>query len=151
MIEAHPVVQRSPSSRPVAIDLGSGCGLAAMALVCAGYDTIATDKACVMDLLTENLNSFQTALRQYTVRSDGVTAMKGESQRSFGSLTGILELDWNRQEVVDSACVAGTIKGLMDHCHGEYPDLVICSDCLYSSASVTPLLDVLDQVRQLLS
>lgn len=139
MVQANPVLDKSThSSRPVAVDLGSGCGLAAMALVCAGYDTIATDKACVMGLLTENLNNFQAAVRQHT-KSDSLAT---------GSVKGILELDWNLQEEVsDAACLAGTIKGLLDHCHGEYPDLVVCSDCLYSSASVTPLLDVLDQVR----
>lgn len=136
MIQANSVLQGTNRSRRVAVDLGSGCGLAAMALVCAGYDTIATDKACVMELLTENLNNFQSALRLRT---------KGDSTPP-GSVKGILELDWNLQEVSNAECLVGTIKGLLDYCHGLYPDLVVCSDCLYSSASVTPLLDVLDQV-----
>ena len=140
----------------VAVDLGSGCGLTAMALLCAGYDVVATDKGCLLPLLSDNLTRFEVAKRSHS----------STSIAEFGTLTGVLEMDWTSlqsqtRKQSQGSCsdssedgLEGGQKGsasdiadrLLSLCHGKNPDLVVCSDCLYSSASVEPLLDVLEMV-----
>ena len=141
------------SRKWVAVDLGSGCGLTAMALLCAGYDVVATDKGCLLPLLSDNLTRFEAAKRSHS----------STSIAEFGTLTGVLEMDWTSlqsqtRKQSQGSCSEGRLEGgqkgsasdiadrLLSLCHGRNPDLVVCSDCLYSSASVEPLLDVLEMV-----
>ena len=44
--------------RPIALELGAGCGLTAIALALAGFDVLASDKASTVGLLKTNVARF---------------------------------------------------------------------------------------------
>jgi hypothetical protein len=90
-----------------------------MALSLKGYDVIATDKAIILDLLKENVGIFSDKFQ---------SSIKGKII--------VKQLDWVQ---VDNEVTESVLSGV-------YPDLILCSDCLYSSASVMPLLSVLEKV-----
>lgn len=88
------------------LELGSGCGLVAIALAIAGHDVLATDKAAILPLLRRNTAQW--------------SAIEVEC------------FDW-----YDFASTGTSLKD------DRAFDLVVLSDCLYSSASVQPLISVL--------
>lgn len=101
------------------LELGSGCGLTAATLsfINAGNFVIATDKRSVLPLLQANVDSFLNRMVQ--------------AGRAVGSVQ-VQELDW-------FAYTAGSQLPEW----GGHLDLIVLSDCLYSSASVGPLVNVL--------
>jgi predicted nicotinamide N-methyase len=134
--------------RPLAVDVGAGCGLTTMALVAAGFDVIATDKAAVVPLLEGNIRRFMQELLKNSYSSGSVGSAK------------VVEFDWFRQQqtqqreegkdaVVDSAEKISGVEVLPvdeQNPDGRQIDLIVCSDCVYSTAAVEPLTHTLDQV-----
>ena len=84
---------------------------------------MAVDKAPVTSLLAENL----TAYRSHAT-SIGLPCCLPE----------VLEADW-----MNLVSATETIRAALK---GRYPELLICSDCLYQSASVVPLVDLINAV-----
>lgn len=128
--------------RPMAVDVGAGCGLTSMALALAGYDVIATDKACLLPLLEMNLAAFRSEACSHSVELGIVKVAQLEwTKRDSGS--------GGAAEERESGRGSEDVRRVRELCSGR-PNLVVCSDCLYSSASVEPLLEVLEQVGLLL-
>jgi predicted nicotinamide N-methyase len=100
-----------------ALELGSGCGLVAMALALAGYDVTATDKSTVLPLLQQNLSAFGEQLDAEGTRPPMRTAA----------------FEWSEQ--------------LPEALSSVHFDVVVCCDCLYASTAVEPLLSALRNVR----
>ena len=100
-----------------ALELGSGCGLVAIALALSGYRVIATDKPTVLPLLQRNLESFQARV----------------STTDEPPQVETCTFEWNtsRPEQLQN----------IDF------DAVVCCDCVYSTAAVEPLLATLRNVR----
>lgn len=88
-----------------------------MVLSYLGYNVIATDKASVIPLLQRNVDQF-----------------KGSS----GSIL-VSKFDWGDSYNKDNDSLL-----LIE---GKSPDVIVCSDCLYSAASVEPLLETLVKVK----
>ncbi len=105
---------------------GAGCGLAALALHCAGFEVVATDKSVTLELLRSNVDSWLRLCGEERVPPISVQEL---DWLSAGAATSASEVEW---------------QNLLG---GRVPDLLVCSDCVYSSASVEPLLAVLEQVR----
>lgn len=125
------------SRKPRAVDLGAGCGLTSMALACAGFNVWSSDKAQLLPRLTSNLEDFKQACAQ-SGRMDEIGAIRP------------VELNWTAfdcSDTTDSDSVSGGhhLGGLC----GGYPELLVCSDCLYSSSCIDPLLCVIEQVKSL--
>lgn len=117
----------------VAVELGAGCGLVSMALCLQGYRVVATDKACVMDLLRQNINSFLQQISELGITTRGtiVTA----------------ELNWDNTD--DEEMLTSELQSDLKDKNSlfEMPvDLVAMSDCLYATASIDPLLKVLCKI-----
>jgi len=113
--------------KPRAVDLGAGCGLTTMALACAGYDVWSSDKAQLLPQLSSNIADFQQAF-----------ALAGRNE--IGAIRS-MELNWTAFDCNNTAGEE-TLAGLC----GGYPELLVCSDCLYSSSCIEPLLCVIEQV-----
>jgi hypothetical protein len=94
--------------------------LTSVALDCAGYDVLATDKRVVLDLLRLNVCEWQ-------------------KRKLSQSNIIVEEFDWFSSGSVDYV-------SLMEFPRPRFPDLIVCSDCIYSSSSVLPLLSVLEKV-----
>lgn len=98
---------------------------------------MATDKASVLGLLRTNTDNW---LRT--------------SDDSSRDRVRLVELDWATVgpagEGLEGAVDAMASLGGGPDAEGgrPCPDLVVCSDCLYSSAAVAPLLNVLDAVSR---
>ena len=101
------------------LELGSGCGLTAitLSLMNAGNQVFATDKKAVLPLLRENVGLFLATMSQ--------------AGRAVGTVQ-VAEFDW-------FAFAPGMQLPVWSHAL----DLIVLSDCLYSSAAVAPLGDVL--------
>jgi predicted nicotinamide N-methyase len=102
------------------VDIGSGCGLNVLALLGAGYDhVVAMDQDVHVALLTENISAYMPSSTRCSV----------------------VECDW-----VDPKDSFAQIKRIVaDNNDGvEYPDVIVCSECLYASASAEPLLQAID-------
>ena len=114
-----------------------------MALVLRGYSVIATDQPLVCDLLQDNINRFLSRYEDAGNASDGLDAV------------AVKTLDWTEEysrhagppdsqgTAEGELCVTDTLTRL--GCTGPV-DLIVLSDCLYSSAVLEPLLHVVDQV-----
>lgn len=119
LLKERAELQTHHIQRPVALDVGAGCGLVSMVLSLLGYDVIAVDKSSVMDTLQLNISSFNKEL-------SGVGTK--------GHIT-CLEFDWMK-------CTCDDIKRLQGYTY----DRIVLSDCFYESFSVAPLLDVIAKV-----
>lgn len=110
----------------VAVDIGSGCGLNVLALLASGFShVIATDREVHAPLLKDNLDMFVNS-----------------SARRFS----IVDCDWSNPR--DSytkirSLIAENNNGI------EYPTTIVCSECLYTSASAEPLLEAIDALSGL--
>ena len=82
-----------------------------------------------MSLLSENLSTARRLLAAHA------------GQRPWGGGGGVeaelLEMDWFS---------VGAISMLLARLDGRVPDLVVCSDCLYQSATVIPLMNIISKV-----
>ncbi len=106
---------------PDVSELGSGCGLTSIALNRRNIDVFASDKFSVLPLLTENIDCYRNQI------------VLGEKSASIE----IVEFDW--ATVITSAAIPQEWK---------LCDLIICSDCLYNSSSIEPLLQSIEAVRK---
>lgn len=112
---------------------GAGCGLTSLSLRAAGYDVIATDKLALLDLLRHNVSSGSSGDSNTSNTSSISNSTSSNSTTSSNSIE-VRELDW----YASSTTAAGLLL------EGRPPvDVIVCSDCLYSSDSVLRLLDVL--------
>lgn len=138
----------SISLSPLAIDIGAGCGLTSMILSMLKYSIIATDKDLLLPLLQHNLSNFNSVIP---------TPTHEESQRPSVEVDS---LDWvcvdqvfytpgGPSEEKEALLVGENIEKMREKItrwKGRKPELLVCSDCLYSSASVEPLISVLEQL-----
>jgi len=143
----------SAGTRPLALDLGAGCGFTSMALALYGFDVIATDKPSVCSLLQENVTAFYESV---TISRGGAGNGHGHIEvKSFewcSAEQGGSEEDEEKDvEVLLERCTRA-VQLLLQIEEGEvdvhtarlrYPDLILLSDCLYASTSVMPLLRIL--------
>lgn len=115
----------SPST--VCLDVGAGCGLTSIVAHHLGHSIVATDRPSIVDgLLGANV-------RRYF---DAVT----DREASQSSRLQCLSLDW--EAMFSGASTSDWFEQLGDASIG----CVLCSDCLYSSPAVQPLLSLLDTV-----
>jgi hypothetical protein len=110
-------IPRQSDSQPLkVVDLGAGCGLTSLALHRKGFNVIATDKNLLLPLLTKNVSEYLKVLPDCLTQLD------------------IVEFEWGKLlSAADSPSLIG-------------PDFIVCSDCLYSSASIEPLIETLEFV-----
>lgn len=116
------------------VNAGAGCGLVAMSTVLQGVDVIATDKIETLELLQKNVTSFAMAVT--AASSSSTAAAQAQSSSSCcecGDIT-VTALDW-------CACDGNSISALP-----QSISLLIACDCVYSSSSVIPLLNLVEQV-----
>lgn len=122
------------------LELGSGCGLAAMtlSLLHASYHVTATDKPCLLPLLRDNMAAFADRVR--------------EAGRPVGTVD-LCAFDWF--DFADKADGAGEAQSpeTESRARPALPDwgpldLIVLSDCLYSTAAVAPLVAVLSALLQ---
>lgn len=112
-----------------------------------GYDVISTDKLSVIDLLNENILNFKL---NYETNFNF-------SNQILDNEINVVEFDWsinnllNEEENKDKDININkdkdnyiTLKNVLNH---RYPDLIVCSDCLYAASTVTPLLDAINWVN----
>lgn len=120
LVEAEAVVGRYLASLPAGaavIDLGAGCGLTSILLSRLGFRVLAMDREAIMPLLRSNLDS------------NGASAVE------------TLPFDWTAMSGTgESEAVLSKLQSLQ-------PSLVLCSDCLYNSTAVDPLLALLMRLR----
>lgn len=109
------------ASLPMAIELGAGCGLTAMSLMMQGYDVIATDRPQSLDIMTDNISRFRTDYYASDAYRD-VAACLPDAH--------LIDFDWTD---------VNRPHKLLEVIGGRVVQLIVCSDCLYSSASVEPL------------
>ena len=132
-------------AQPLAIDLGAGCGLTTMTLLLTGFNVVATDKECSIDILTENLSNFKKGLNKFLA----LTLDSGDSMGCFCmnyldsiarggkhnlGQSEVVNVDWTQLD----ASKANITNSLPHQAH-SYPDVIVCSDCLYTSSSAEAL------------
>lgn len=116
-----------PSSDSVCLDVGAGCGLTSIVAHQLGYTVVATDRSSIVDgLLGDNF-------RQYLD-----TAADREASQS--NRLQCLSLDW------EAMFAGASTADWFDQLGDKSISCVLCSDCLYSSPAVQPLLSLLDTV-----
>ncbi len=98
---------------------GSGCGLTAMALHRRNFSVIATDKKIMLGLLSKNIGSYISNVNSRETNIE------------------VFHFEWDK--LSEEANVSIPIS-MQD------PDLVVCSDCLYDSNSVAPLIQTIELV-----
>jgi hypothetical protein len=96
--------------------------LTSVALNCAGYSVLATDKCLVLDLLQSNIDEWRTHRNDFSIKVSTPEIV-------------VQELDWSIEYDAQPLKM-----------HGRLPDLIVCSDCVYSTSSVLPLLNMLEKV-----
>jgi predicted nicotinamide N-methyase len=116
------------------LDLGAGCGLTSIVFHSLGFNVIATDKLAIMNLLEENVNQY---LEQVEKKPEAVASSEDSSSSTASSkpFLKIIPFDWELEndavKLYDNADI----------------DLILCSDCLYNSMVVEPLIRVILMVR----
>jgi predicted nicotinamide N-methyase len=117
------------------IELGSGCGLAGLAMAACGYDVVLTDLQEVIDrVLDENVRCNQWAIRQWMAEG----AMAGEQIQD--PKVRVTYLDWNdvynHPERIDE--------------FDQY-SYIIAADCIYSMDLVETFLTCIHRLSSPLS
>lgn len=90
-----------------------------MALHAAGFQVTTTDKVSLLSILQNNISNY---LQASTISADEAT-----------NTIAVQALDWENE---------ATFLPIR-------PSIIVCSDCLYNSATVVPLLNVLEKVRMI--
>ena len=120
--------QHSSHVRPLALELGAGCGIVSIVLWLLGYDVITTDKLTVLDVLIDNIN--QT--KEY------IKINYNDLYNTLGTIQ-IIEFDWFSLSKSEDH----SIIHLNTLINNRIIDLIVCSDCCYSTISIIPLINVL--------
>lgn len=104
--------------------LGAGCGLTTIALHRRNFSVVSTDKKSLLDVLQRNISDYTAQLIDGESHSRNIV---------------VLEFEW---EKVSSPKKLDQMipQSMLD------VDLIVCSDCLYDSTSVEPLLRTLEMV-----
>ena len=106
-------------AKQICLELGSGLGIVTMALLQRNFYVIATDKEALIPTLEYNLKQFSNANENSTLSSYKVEP-----------------LDWSsfemKQELKEKVL------------NNRMPDYIICSDCVYSTGTIKPLLDTIN-------
>ncbi len=116
------------NKRPLAIDIGSGCGLTAIALLLCGFDVICTDKSQVFELMSSNIENF-----------------KAKNKTMFPNMGNIeiIEFDWTTSSTSE-------ISNLIQSKYVKTSaDLIVCSDCCYDLNLMEPLVRAIKSVSLL--
>jgi predicted nicotinamide N-methyase len=122
--------------------IGSGCGLTSMALLLQDYDVIATDRAAVIPILNQNINNFQQIVNnELSLDKRGVS--------SSSSSVEVVEYDWVnvKNDTYDKTRNISALKNVIAKKTDEL-DVVVCSDCIYNTAMIQPLLETLLMVNK---
>ena len=143
---------------------GAGCGLVTLVLLLRGFDVITTDKLSALPLLRENVDAFyaQYSIEQGAERSSQEhvnteqRAAAPESQSLYLPRVSVVAFDWTSGEgaealraAIDAFTAADAASGSDGDATNRPPhalDLVVCSDCVYASTVVSPLVQCLSQV-----
>ncbi len=120
--------ENSSSKRPLAIDIGSGCGLTAIALLICGFDVVCTDKSHVFDLMNENIRRFMSE--------------NGSALPNMGNIE-VIEFDW----VISSP--ADLVNVIQNKFGKSCADLILCSDCCYDINLMQPLVQAVRTVSEM--
>lgn len=104
--------------------VGAGCGLASIVFHALGFNVIATDKLSIMNILEENVHHYLDSHE----KPDNLSL-----PTSSEPFLKILPFDWELEH--DSFKLTDNI------------DFILCSDCLYNSIVVEPLIRVIQMVR----
>ena len=162
--------------KPTAVDLGAGCGLCSMALALRGYDVVSTDIASALNLLMENMEGFRRTIqkqKQQELQSESAPArcgavevkeldwravekcMQGVDGGEVDAKDGINSRHsgteirqgsvFSHAEALSAAAVAAVAEAVKN-IKACKPDLIVCSDCIYSTGAISPLLTVLENV-----
>ncbi len=101
------------------VNIGSGCGLTAMALHRRNYSVIATDKKSILGLLSKNIESYISNVNSAETNIE------------------VFHFEWDKLCEEEHVSISISMQD---------PDLVVCSDCLYDSNSVAPLIQTIELV-----
>lgn len=128
------------------IVIGAGCGLTSIVFHSLGFNVVATDRLSIMNILEENLHHY---LAQVEPSCKSASDSESESKTSQSATTSspsprnsqypflkILPFDWELEH--DSLKISE-----------NNIDLILCSDCLYNSIVVEPLIRVIQMVSEL--
>jgi predicted nicotinamide N-methyase len=108
-------------SIPICLDIGAGCGLTSMVAHHLGYNVIATDRSSLVHgLLQENIQEYLQSA-------------------AFKSILDCRSLDWESVSPTNW-------NDQLQISPSQRIRYIICSDCLYSSPAVQPLLYLLDYI-----
>ena len=144
--------EKNNDSLPLAIDLGAGCGLTTIALIMTGFKVIATDKECSIDILNENLSNFKSSLNDFlSMTPDQDTEQNicrsylhriaANAAQDEPELIDVVNVDWAH---LDESKI--NISNSLLHQGHLYPDVIVCSDCLYASSSAEALVATLENL-----
>lgn len=126
--------------------LGAGCGLTSMALWSKGFHVISSDVLTILPILKENIDLFtgssdkdmhnpRMSVVPFHWSSDAVSQMKSE----------VLCMRSDLATSTQSSTTEDGATAVVDKADREV-DLIVCSDCLYASFSVAPLVDAINEV-----
>ncbi len=142
-----------------------------MCLLLRGYDVICTDRLQVLPLLQENITRF---IYQHLASLLNLYDLSGQDSSVNLPAAQVTEFDWVKEfptststifdEGLGSACIPEESKSMqsdrmtpVDNLRNRFGietdrsvDLIVCSDCLYASASVKPLLQTINEVFEVL-
>ena len=139
-------------SSPLAIDLGAGCGLTTMTLLMTGFNVIATDKEPSIDILSKNLSNFKADLNRSLASTqhgehiieefymDYLKYVATGGGENLG-LSEVVNVDWTQLDISKA-----NIENSMPFQGHSFADVIVCSDCLYTSSSAEALAVILENL-----
>lgn len=118
---------KDDTRKPLCLELGAGClGLLSMAALIKNMDVIATDKENLTKILEINLKNFINT-NNFDITSSYRVEVLDWTAFSENNI------DNNQKNEIKQRILGNRV-----------PDFIICSDCLYSTAAVKPLLETIN-------
>jgi len=121
-------IKNTQKQKKLCLELGSGCGLVGLSLLIKNMDVIVTDKDSMIETLNYNMKQL--------IEENNNDNFKINSSYEVASLDWSFFDDTYNDE--KNSILKNSIIG--DRC----VDFIVCSDCLYNSASIRPLLNIIN-------
>ena len=113
--------------KPLCLELGSGLGLVSISVLSKNMDIIATEKEGAIPMLHSNLQQFMET-----------------NQFNITSSYKVEVLDWSSFDKENKTTNEYKQELKQKILGNRVPDYILCSDCLYSTAAIKPLLETIN-------